>query len=154
MRYMYRNGQPKDKVIYIIRGLPGSGKSSLGKKLSNVVRAADDFFMVDGEYMFDPKLLGQAHAACFNNVENDLKTTGTAVVANTFTMRWEMEPYLQLADNEDARVVVIDTFDAGKSDEELARLNEHGVPAKSIAAMRARYEHNWRAGDPRPPWTR
>lgn len=143
-----------DKTIVIIRGLPGSGKSSIGRIFTDKVRAADDYFMQNGEYVFNPKLLPQAHKQCFDNVSSDLASKGLAVVANTFTMRWEMEPYLRLANDAGARVVVIDTFDAGKTDKELAQINEHGVPEEAIKAMRARYEHDWRNGDPRPPWER
>jgi hypothetical protein len=40
------------------------------------------------------------------------------------------------------------------SDEELAQKNVHGVPVAGIAAMRARWEHDWRSSDPRAPWER
>jgi hypothetical protein len=62
------------------------------------------------------------------------------VVANTFTQRWELEPYLRMAKDIGATVVVVDVFDAGLSDEALATRNVHGVPVQSIAAMRARWE--------------
>jgi hypothetical protein len=75
-------------------------------------------------------------------------------VANTFTQRWEMEPYLRMASQYGARIVVIDAFDGGMTDEELAVKNIHGVPVEGIRAMRNRWEADWRAGDPRPPWER
>jgi hypothetical protein len=69
-------------------------------------------------------------------------------VANTFTMRWEIEPYRLMAMAHGAAFEVIDIFDGGLSDEDLARRNAHGVPTAAIANMRARYEHDWMSGNP------
>ena len=44
-----------------MRGLPGSGKSTKARKIAGqfgVVYSTDDFFMVNGEYKFDPKMIG------------------------------------------------------------------------------------------------
>ena len=32
------------KILYLIRGLPGSGKTTLAKSICNVVFSADDYF--------------------------------------------------------------------------------------------------------------
>lgn len=144
------------KILFLVRGLPGSGKSSIAAGLCNKSVSADDFFMQGDKYVFDPKKLADAHAYCQNTTAHFLslpEVYGVAV-ANTFTCRWEMEPYLLIAQKVGARVVVIDTFDAGLDDESLSRINLHGVPVESIAAMRARFEHDWRAGNPIPPWLR
>ena len=148
-------------ILFIARGLPGSGKSTFGLSLhfrsgfSPDVVSADDYF-VDGTgvYRFDPSQLGAAHAWCQSQVKGSLSRRETVVVANTFTQRWEMEPYLRMAEEHGARVIVVDCFDAGMSDEELAAKNVHGVPLAGITAMRARLEHDWRSGDPRAPWER
>jgi len=52
------------------------------------------------------------------------------------------------------RVAVVSVFDGGCTDEELAERNEHGVPLEGIVKMRERYEHDWKNGDPLPPWER
>jgi len=145
------------KILTIIRGLPGSGKSSYAESIrgNNPVCSADDFFIINGVYTFDGSKLGMAHADCQSRVNAALSTTDSGViVANTFTCRWEMEPYLSMAENHNARVVVIDHFDGGMNDATLASTNVHGVPESSIAAMRARWEHDWRAGNPVAPWLR
>ena len=55
--------------LYILRGIPGSGKSTYGKKIvdsaidagfSAIKFEADDFFMKDGKYNWNPKLIGMA----------------------------------------------------------------------------------------------
>ena len=73
--------------LFIVRGLPGSGKTSLGHKLALLVYSADDFFTdEEGRYNFDPSQLGEAHAACQLNVRKALEFECWKVaVTNTFT---------------------------------------------------------------------
>ena len=141
------------KNLIIVRGLPGSGKSTIGAKFG-VVRSADDFFVVDGEYLFDPSKIVEAHAACQAAIRNDLNNGDIAVVANTFCAGWEFTPYLKIAEDTSAAIIVVDLFDGGLDDEGLAARNVHGVSADGIGAMRSRWEADWRSADPRPPWER
>ena len=138
-------------TLFIVRGLPGSGKSTLASKLGKVV-SADDFFTIDGLYTFNVADLPNAHAWCLVAARNALKW-GDVAVANTFSQRWEMEPYLLLAAKLASRVFVLDLFDGGCTDEDLFARNVHGVPLATIQVMRARWEHDWRNGNPeRPPY--
>ena len=143
--------------LFLIRGLPGCGKTTLAETLrgsNGSMFAADDFFMVDGEYQFDPSKLGKAHAWC-QSITADVMRLGTGidvVVHNTFTQRWEMQRYLDLAEEFGYRVTVVSVFDGGCTDEELAQRNTHGVPLEAIRKMRQRFEHDWKAGSPKAPW--
>jgi hypothetical protein len=151
-------------ILMLVRGLPGSGKTTRVEKEYGKPISADDYFMENGEYKFDASKLAQAHAWCQKEAEEALSTAfdradedGTVeyvCVANTFTQRWEMEPYIELARRYDAMIGVIDLFDGNLSDSDLALRNVHGVPTEAIAKMRERYEHDWQEGDPRPPWNR
>lgn len=53
------------KTLYIMRGVPGSGKSTLANQLAegdeSRILSTDQFFMKDGTYQFDGKMLGKAH---------------------------------------------------------------------------------------------
>jgi len=140
--------------LILVRGLPGSGKSTLARLFRGAVHSADDFFVeLDGRYVFDPAALPQAHAMCQRKTAASLVHRDVVAVANTFSARWEMEPYFRLA-NDRARVTVVDLFDAGLTDDGLAARCIHGVPVEAISAMRARWEHDWKRGNPIPPWER
>lgn len=144
-------------MLILVRGLPGAGKTTFAKKFDGAqVFAADDFFYRrgGGVYDFDGKLLGEAHAECQKNARGALEAGEVVVVANTFSCRWEMEPYLKAAQENGVRVIVADLFDGGLTDEALVERNLHNVPLSVIVAMRERWEHEWRDGDTRAPWER
>lgn len=150
-------------TLILVRGLPGSGKSTVGHLISDAIRCEADHFFVrhgNGVYKFDPSLLPQAHAECQKEAREALEMVSSGrgsypiVVSNTFSCRWEMEPYLQMAREYKAWVHVVDVYDGGLTNEELAVRNKHGVPVEGIAAMRSRWEHDWKAGNPLPPWER
>jgi NEDD4-binding protein 2 len=148
------------KMLVLVRGLPGSGKSTFANTLigEGWTTSADDYFYVDGEYRFDPTKLPQAHQECQVRTRDllvkSMKTSPCVAVANTFSCRWEMQPYFDLAKRLEATVFVIDVYDGGLTDEELAERNSHGVPLEGIQRMRERWEHNWRVGNLHPPWDR
>ena len=96
------------KTLYIIRGLPGSGKSTLAGQLGYTVREADQFFMVNDKYCYDREKIGEAHAYCQNRVKLDMEIGVEKIaVSNTFVKRWEIEPYLKLAQTYGYRIVEI-----------------------------------------------
>lgn len=88
-----------DKILYIVRGIPGSGKTTLANSLGSIVYSADDYFISDsGEYNFDYSKLGLAHQHCFNRTKGAMKKHFPRIfVANTFTTEKEIQPYIDLA---------------------------------------------------------
>ncbi len=148
------------RKLILIRGLSGAGKTTLARRLSRYIFSADDYFLdEDGYYNFDPKKLPQAHLACQDLVRQELNNRmrehdNPVVVHNTFSQRWEMEPYLQMIGFPENRPTVIDLFDAGFSDSDLSNRNTHQVPVTVIRQMRARWELDWGNGNPTPPWER
>lgn len=88
--------------LILVRGLPGSGKSTYARELErsnlNLIHLeADEFFVdLDDEYKFDIKLLGAAHEWCYGVTVRALRAGHDVAVSNTFTRLWELEKYLAI----------------------------------------------------------
>ncbi len=138
------------QTLILYRGLPGSGKSTLAQKQAedvggdSVVLEADRFFELNPmmQYAFNKRLLPTAHGWCQGETRWSLSEGQTmwVGVANTFSQMWEMEPYVEIANQFKLALAIIDLFDVGFDDEQLARRCVHNVPAEAIAKMRARWE--------------
>lgn len=123
------------KELFLLRGLPGSGKSTLAKALGGEQVEADQYFMVNGEYHFDPSKIKTAHEWCRNQVSDWMFLEfQRIVVSNTFTQEWEMEPYFQMAKEKGYRVysLVVENRHGGE--------NVHGVPSEKLQQMKSRFE--------------
>jgi predicted kinase len=124
-----------EKILYIVRGIPGSGKSTFAKTLGGTHHETDNFFMVDGEYKFDVTKLKAAHEWCQNKVKTDMMVgREKIVVSNTFTQEWEMEYYLELAKTYGYKTfsIVVENRHGG--------VNDHNVPDEVLTKMRDRFE--------------
>lgn len=92
-----------EKIVYILRGIPGNGKSTLAEQLcdtnkSSVICCADDYFMHNNEYLFNAEKLGSAHKWCQQLfLENLTDETEIIVVANTNTRERDVNVYRKLA---------------------------------------------------------
>lgn len=119
--------------LILIRGLPGSGKSTLAKKFIGYYHLeADQYFMHKGEYGFNPRKIKDAHQWCQQATRTFLEAGGNVVVSNTFTQKWELEPYLELA----TEFNIIPTILEVKGNFQ----NIHGVPDEIIEKMKSRWE--------------
>jgi predicted kinase len=131
----------KDKILYIVRGIPGSGKSTIAKTLGGIQIESDQYFIdSNGEYKFDASKLHNAHNYCQTQTEAWMKTDGEQVnidrivVSNTFTQEWEMKPYFELAEKYGYMVftIIVENRHGGT--------NVHNVPEDKIKLMRDRFE--------------
>lgn len=132
------------KTLILVRGLPGSGKSSFAHFIwsTYAICEADKFFVgEDGVYRFDSAKIKQAHEWCRNEVEIKMKDNEAnpqyypeIVVSNTFTQEWEMEPYFELAKRYGYKVfsIIVENRHGSKS--------IHGVPDETIDKMEARFQ--------------
>lgn len=132
------------KHLIIYRGLPGSGKTTAARLRVGPenVYAADDFFTSgDGSYHWNAAKVPAAHQECQRRVAQAMfQGKPLIAVANTHVARRHCSPYEQMAVVNGYTVEVIDLFDAGLSDEDLAARNVHAVPVETIARMRRSYE--------------
>ena len=129
------------RSLYLIRGLPGSGKSTFARELvpDFLVCEADKFFMTENGYEFNPTKLTEAHSWCQKIVETymmDSELYPKIAVSNTFTRDWELNPYFDLAEKYDYRVfsVIVENHHGNDS--------IHNVSYDTIEKMRNRFEIN------------
>ena len=127
---------PNAKLI-LIRGLPGSGKTTLAKKLSKQLKAkhfeADMYFENEsGEYVFDGTKLTDAHEWCFQQTRKWLGKRNTVIVSNTFVRHWEMKRYLQYCEKKGIEVEI------KVCREEYESI--HDVPLATIVHMRRQWQ--------------
>lgn len=93
------------KIVYLMRGLPGNGKSTLAEMLtdttkSSVICCADDYFtdIETGEYNWSAEKIGSAHMWCQNLFKESLADgVEIIVVANTNTTTKDVNTYRKLA---------------------------------------------------------
>nr|CAD7403911.1 unnamed protein product [Timema cristinae] len=147
-----KNITNRTKIMVLMRGLPGSGKSHLAKLLikrtiggdyRNFVFSTDDYFYnSSGKYIFDPSKLPDAHDWNHRKVESKLRGGITPVVVdNTNLQAWEMHPYAKLAIKYGYILEVLEPYTPWRfREKELAERNIHGVPRQKIRAMLERYE--------------
>ncbi len=128
--------------LTIIRGLPGSGKSTRakelmqekrnnGRKVSNL--ESDMFFMFNNKYIFNKNHLNYSHLWCLSNAAYYLNQGYDVIVSNTFVTKDEIFPYNKMAAAIDINDISIITC-FGKF------RNIHNVPIKVIEHMKEKWE--------------
>ena len=126
-----------ENKLILLRGVPGSGKSTAAKLFGNVPHFEADMFFTqsDGSYKFDPSKLKDAHNWCRHKTMDAMKEGHPiVVVSNTFVNEWEMETYYLLAHDLGYQVfsMIVENRHGGK--------NQHGVPAQKVQSMRNNFQ--------------
>lgn len=128
------------KQLIILRGIPGSGKTTFANYLATLnpnvwTIAADDFFLdVDGAYRFDIQKLGMAHEWCRSSVDHHMQEGCECIVVhNTSTTEKEFQPYIDLANRHGYNVVSLVVENRHGS------TNIHHVPAETLNKMEGRF---------------
>lgn len=129
-----------NKSLLLLRGLPGSGKSTLAQVLSEngkyPVVSIDDFFTDEtGNYKFEFDKNHLAYKQCEEKTLGHIKHGKEKIfVHNTFTLDWEMEPYLKMAaqNNYTIFVTTVENYHG--------RENLHQISDEQIKKMAAKYK--------------
>ena len=135
------------RVLVVLRGLPGSGKSSLAARLLRLAGigqtfSTDDFFVQLGR--FQPERLSEAHGWNQGRAQTALRAGEQLVVIdNTHTMAWEMRPYITMGVENGYQIHLLEPNTPWRfNPKQLAAKNSHGVPRPKIQLMLDRYERD------------
>jgi hypothetical protein len=139
--------------VFIMRGVPGCGKSKWCKDYHNQMEpgtypyyASADLYMVDeaGKYEFKPERLPEVHDRCLRGYSDVVEANSydVAFVDNTNLRIWEIAPYYRLAEayGHEVEIVQFTTHP-----EVAAARNTHGVPYWKVIEM-------YKGMDPLPFW--
>jgi tRNA uridine 5-carbamoylmethylation protein Kti12 len=134
--------------VYILRGIPGSGKSYLAEKLialpddaSKMIVSADHYFIApNGEYLFNPRELPRAHSECFRHymlmLEQEMRggrnPDDIVIVDNTNIHAWEISPYVLAANAWDVPYKIVNVH---CSFDDALRRQTHGVSTTAMSRM-------------------
>ena len=125
-----------EKVVIIIRGLQGSGKSTVGKLFdTKAICSADDYFVRDGVYEWYGMGLPKAHAWCIRKCRRFMKKQAPRIVIdNTAVKARDLVPYQDLARQFGymVHVIIVENRHGGK--------NSHGVPEDAIDRLREKFD--------------
>jgi uridine kinase len=140
-----------NKVCIILRGVSGSGKTTVSEYLSYlysrgiqtenklcVVCSADEYFVNEhGEYKFDRQKIGHAHNYCKNKFENALNlNTELIIISNTNCSEKEIQPYIDRA--REANYSIISLVIENRH----GNGNIHGVPADTLIGQEQRLRNS------------
>lgn len=143
------------KRLIIMRGLPGSGKSTMvktftqqasDKRLTCTVHSTDDFHLeLKGglfEYVFKPDKLRYFHEQNLAHADTSMSMgVNVVIIDNTNTTWKEIKPYVEAGAKHGYDIEVTEpTTSWAKDPVECAKRNTHGVPLEAIQRMLDRWE--------------
>jgi predicted kinase len=125
--------------VTILSGVPGSGKSTYARDFlkPDVTVSADNFFIRDGVYRFDPTKLTEAHRECYRRFLYAIRSSDSHIVVdNTNLSAHEISPYWAVGDVYGFTVTIIRV----RCDPEVAfKRQTHGVPRATFDRMVANF---------------
>ena len=133
-----------DRKLFILRGLPGSGKSDKAKELvgNGVIHSTDEFHIKNGKYVLDVENLGRFHY--FNliaSIKSMQKGISPIIIDNTNVIASHCKKYVEAGKKYGYEIIIIEPNTTWAFDiEELTKRNIHGVSRDTIIEMSRQYE--------------
>ncbi|CAM4233648.1 AAA family ATPase [Pseudoalteromonas maricaloris] len=142
------------KQVFILRGLPGSGKSHYAQTLADdfvsgdetqyFICSTDDYFLNEnGEYHFEKQRLSEYHNLNLARFINALaEGIPLVVVDNTNIKKWEFVAYASaaVAMGYQVKEVIVGEIKDKSLQHLYAKRNSHGIGLKTISKMAHLFE--------------
>ena len=142
-----------NKYVFILRGLPGTGKSILSNVLANsltlfdnsstcpVIDANDYFLNEKKEFIFDKTKLKDAYEKSFEYYKELIsKGERFIIINNTNIKQFHYYHYLDYAQRHGYLVSIVTLPHNNVSNKELSERNIHSVDQNTIRRMRKEFE--------------
>ena len=97
-------------TLILVRGLPGSGKSTYAKGFPLFLHIETDLFRYqrDGTYLYDSSKNGELHQKCFEETQRHLVDGRSVIVSNTFLKNSHMQPYVRFAETNKIPLFIVE----------------------------------------------
>ena len=126
-------------MLYLIRGLPGSGKSTFAATLARTLDCDhwehDKYlYTEEGEYLWTEKRMAYAYRQCLRDTEETMERQEPVVVSNVFPTAKSLKNYRKLAEKYGYQVtyIVVENRRGGT--------NIHDVPQEALDNMREAFQ--------------
>ena len=144
-------------LVIILRGIPGSGKSSITNSIIKAFcppcrftkHSADDYFIRYNKkqqkkvYEFIPNRIGQAHKASLNGFQKAIyrKNLDLIIVDNTNIKQWEYQKYLSLSTPLNMKSLIVELTPKNSTDVlKCCQRCIHSVPEDVVKRMASTFE--------------
>lgn len=139
------------KDLIVLRGLPGSGKSTYAREVvrevgAGVILSSDDYFLdAAGNYVFDSKKLKDSHIWNQTRAASAMRAGQRLVIIdNTNVRKWEAKPYVKVAVEYGYNVAFREPpLSWVYSLDELMKRDDKKVPRKTMERMQKDWESDF-----------